>query len=90
MDEIIDRANLAAYYAGDDGRAEVMITITDAQRNSLQITKKGIVLVRLFYGDETVDTDYIYDIILLVEQEIEKGHHIIINVVSKSGRTTET
>ena len=36
-----------------------MITITDAQRNSLQITKKGIVLVRFFYGDETADTDYI-------------------------------
>lgn len=30
-----------------------MITITDAQRNSLQITKKGTVLVRLFYGDGT-------------------------------------
>lgn len=30
VDEIIDRANLAAYYAGDDGRAEVMMTITDA------------------------------------------------------------
>jgi len=45
--------------------------------------------IKVYFAD-TVDTDYIYDIILLVEQEIEKGHHIIINVVSKSGRTTET
>ena len=28
---IVDNANLAAYYAGDDGRAEVRMTITDAQ-----------------------------------------------------------
>jgi outer membrane lipoprotein-sorting protein len=31
VDEIIDRANAAGYYAGDDGRAEVRMTITDAQ-----------------------------------------------------------
>ncbi len=27
--EIVQRANLAAYYAGDDGRARVRMTITD-------------------------------------------------------------
>ncbi|MBN1830945.1 MAG: outer membrane lipoprotein-sorting protein [Deltaproteobacteria bacterium] len=31
VDEIIDRTNKAAYYAGDDGRSKVMMTITDAQ-----------------------------------------------------------
>ncbi|MFV1985961.1 MAG: outer membrane lipoprotein-sorting protein [Gemmatimonadota bacterium] len=31
VDEIVGRANLAAYYAGDDGRAEVRMTISDAQ-----------------------------------------------------------
>lgn len=31
VDEIIDRANNAGYYAGDDGRAQVRMTITDAQ-----------------------------------------------------------
>ncbi len=31
VDEIVERANLAAYYAGDDGRAEVRMTISDAQ-----------------------------------------------------------
>lgn len=31
VEEIVERANLAAYYAGDDGRSEVTMTITDAQ-----------------------------------------------------------
>jgi hypothetical protein len=31
VQEIVERANLAAYYAGDDGRARVRMTITDAQ-----------------------------------------------------------
>ncbi len=31
VDEIVQRANLAAYYAGDDGRAGVRMTISDAQ-----------------------------------------------------------
>ena len=31
VDEIVTRANLAAYYSGDDGRAEVTMTITDNQ-----------------------------------------------------------
>ena len=30
-DEIINKANLASYYAGDDGRASVTMTITDKQ-----------------------------------------------------------
>ena len=30
-DEIVARANLASYYAGGDGRAEVRMIITDAQ-----------------------------------------------------------
>ncbi|MGB8366767.1 MAG: hypothetical protein WCD44_00255, partial [Candidatus Babeliales bacterium] len=45
--------------------------------------------IKVYFAD-TVDTDYIYDIILLVEQAIEEDHHVLINVVSKSGRTTET
>lgn len=31
VDEIINRANLAAYYGGDDGRANVLMTISDSQ-----------------------------------------------------------
>ena len=34
VDEIVRRANLAAYYAGDDGSARVRMTITDAQGRS--------------------------------------------------------
>jgi outer membrane lipoprotein-sorting protein len=30
-DEVVRRANLAAYYAGDDGRAQVKMVITDSQ-----------------------------------------------------------
>ncbi len=45
--------------------------------------------IKVYFAD-TVDSDYIYDIILLVEQEVEQGRNVIINVVSKSGTTTET
>jgi len=45
--------------------------------------------IRVYYAD-TIDTDYIFDLVLLVEQELEKNHEILINVVSKSGTTTET
>lgn len=31
VEEIVDRANKVAYYAGDDGKAKVSMTITDAQ-----------------------------------------------------------
>jgi outer membrane lipoprotein-sorting protein len=31
VEEIVQRANLAAYYAGEDGRAQVRMTIADAQ-----------------------------------------------------------
>ena len=34
VDEIIARANAAAYYAGEDGRAHVRMTITDASERS--------------------------------------------------------
>ncbi len=45
--------------------------------------------IKVYFAD-TVDTDYIWDIVLLVEQELEAGHNILINVISKSGNTTET
>ena len=31
VEEVVSKANLAAYYAGDDGKAEVNMTITDSQ-----------------------------------------------------------
>ncbi len=45
--------------------------------------------IKVYFAD-AVDTDYIYDIILLIEQEFEKGNNVLINVISKSGTTTET
>lgn len=45
--------------------------------------------IKVYFAD-TVDTDYIWDIVLLLEQELEKGNNVIINVISKSGGTTET
>ena len=42
------------------------------------------------YFVDTVDSDNIDDIAQLVERELETGNNIIINVISKSGTTTET
>jgi len=42
------------------------------------------------YWVDTVDSDYIAQIIMNIEQELKQGNNIIINVVSKSGTTTET
>ena len=45
--------------------------------------------IKVFFAD-TIDTDYVEDILLLAEQELQKGHAILLNVVTKSGTTTET
>jgi len=42
------------------------------------------------YFVDTVDTDNVCDIAQLVEHELETGNNIMINVVTKSGTTTET
>lgn len=42
------------------------------------------------YFVDTVDTDNVDDIAQLVERELETGNNILINVISKSGTTTET
>lgn len=42
------------------------------------------------YFVDTVDTDNVSDIAQLVEHELETGENILINVISKSGTTTET
>ncbi len=45
--------------------------------------------IKVYWAD-TVDSDYILDIILLLEQEFQAGREVLLNVVSKSGKTTET
>ncbi len=57
VDEIIDRANLAAYYAADDGRAEVMMTITDAQGRT---RKREFVILRHDVADGGQQQFYVY------------------------------
>jgi len=42
------------------------------------------------YFADTTDPDYINDIRVLVERELKGGNNIILNVISKSGSTTET
>lgn len=42
------------------------------------------------YFVDTVDSDHIADIAQLVEHELSTGNNILINVISKSGNTTET
>ena len=44
---------------------------------------------KVLYAD-TVDSDGISDIITLVKPTLEKGGNIVLNVISKSGTTTET
>jgi glucose-6-phosphate isomerase len=48
--------------------------------------KQGL---KVYYAD-TVDSDYIHDILQLVDQELRNKRTVIINIVSKSGSTTET
>lgn len=42
------------------------------------------------YFVDTVDADHVSDIAQLVERELATGNNIILNVISKSGTTTET
>lgn len=57
VNEIIDRANLTAYYAGNDGRADVMMTITDAQG---RIRKREFVILRHDVTDGGQQKFYVY------------------------------
>lgn len=45
--------------------------------------------IKVYFAD-TVDTDHLQDIAQLVERELATGNNIILNVISKSGTTTET
>ncbi len=46
-------------------------------------------LLRIYFA-ETVDTDSIANIRSLMDAELQKGNNVLLNVVSKSGGTTET
>lgn len=57
VEEIIERANLSAYYAADDGRADVKMIITDAQGRTRE---RGFVILRLDVEDGGAQKFYIY------------------------------
>ncbi|WP_456387367.1 outer membrane lipoprotein-sorting protein [Desulfolithobacter sp.] len=57
VEKIVNRANLAAYYAGDDGRAEVTMTITDSQG---RVRKRQFVILRKDKQDGGEQFFYVY------------------------------
>ena len=57
VDEIVNRANLAAYYAGNDGRAQVMMTIMDSQGRT---RKREFVMLRRDTADGGRQQFYVY------------------------------
>lgn len=57
VEEIVSRANLAAYYAGEDGRAEVRMVITDPQGRSRE---RELVMLRHDVADGGEQQYYVY------------------------------
>jgi len=57
VDEIVTRANLANYYTADDGRSDVMMTITDAQGRTRERT---FVILRRDVTDGGQQKFYVY------------------------------
>jgi outer membrane lipoprotein-sorting protein len=57
VDEIIDKANKAAYYEGNDGRAQVKMTITDSQGRS---RKRVFTILRMDLEDGGEQKFYVY------------------------------
>lgn len=60
--------------------------IDQALRSSFSHLNNGL---RLYYA-QTVDTDYMIQLVAVVEQTLQKGQKVLLNVVTKSGTTTET
>ncbi len=57
VDEIVNKANLAAYYAGDDGRAQVDMVITD---NQGRVRKRQFTILRKDLEDGGRQLFYVY------------------------------
>ncbi len=57
VEEIVKRANLAAYYAGDDGRATVQMIITDSQK---RVREREFTILRLDQEDGGQQMFYVY------------------------------
>ena len=77
VDEIVKKANEAAYYAGDDGRAQVEMTITDKDGGTrtraftiLRLDTEGGNQKFYVYFKEPAD---LYKQVFLVWKEVEEG-----------------
>ncbi len=57
VEEIIDRANKVAYYAGSDGKAKVSMTITDAQG---RVRNREFIILRKDASDGGEQKFYVY------------------------------
>jgi hypothetical protein len=57
VDEIVNRANKTAYYAGNDGKAKVSMTITDAQG---RVRKREFIVLRKDVTDGGGQKFYVY------------------------------
>lgn len=57
VEEIVEKANLVSYYGGDDGRAEVTMTITDAQGRT---RNREFVILRKDVTDGGAQLFYVY------------------------------
>ena len=57
VSEIVSKANLAAYYAGDDGRATVKMTITDSQK---RVREREFTILRLDQEDGGRQMFFVY------------------------------
>ncbi len=45
--------------------------------------------LKIYYAD-TVDADYLQTLLMIAQKELQQGNHILVNVITKSGATTET
>lgn len=57
VEEIVDRANKVAYYAGNDGKARVSMTITDAQG---RVRTREFIILRKDISDGGEQNFYVY------------------------------
>jgi len=77
IDEIVNRANLAAYYGGEDGKAEVHMSITDSQGRK---RKRTFVILRRDVTDGGPQKFFVYfkkpsdvrKMVFMVHKYIEK------------------
>ena len=76
--EIVARANTAAYYAGDDGRAEVRMVITDAQGRTRE---RELIMLRRDVADGGEQQFYVYfekpgdvrKMVFMVHKHLDRG-----------------